>query len=97
MTHIYEKIIDFTIQVPEEKSFVTMCAGMVHHGMEYTADMTIQVENGQTVDLKSILGIMTLCYANGRKAQITIKGDDRLDVEKAYTTLLQYVKDYSQE
>lgn len=97
MTQTLTKIINFTIQVPEEKSFVTMCAGMVHHGMEYKADMTIQVENGQVVDLKSILGIMTLCYANGRKARIVIEGTDFDDVEEAYSCFQKYLKDYSQE
>lgn len=95
MKEIYSKTINFVLQIPEESSFVSLCTGMVHHGSEFKADITIQVEKSQKVDLKSILGIMTLCYANGRHATIEIKGTDAEDVEAAYMCLNKYVETYS--
>ena len=91
----YTKTINFTLQVPKETSFVSLCTGMVHHGSEFKSNISIQVEDGQVVDLKSILGIMTLCYSNGRKAQITIEGLDEDDVNGAYMCLTKYLEAYS--
>ena len=95
MQEIYTEVINFTLQVPKESSFVSLCTGMVHHGSEFKANITIQVEDGQIVDLKSILGIMTLCYSNGRSARIVIEGTDADDVEGAYMCLTKYLDTYS--
>ena len=66
------KQITFKLSIPKESNLVNMCAGMVHHASEFTSQILLSVDNGNQIDLKSILGIMSLCMSNGKIITIDI-------------------------
>ena len=90
------KTLDFILNIPEETKLVNLCTGMVHHASEFTSNITIQIEgshNNPTIDLKSILGVMSLVYASGKLVHIEINGEDE---ELAYMCLEKYTSRFKQ-
>lgn len=75
------KKVEFTLNIPKELKLVNLCTGLVHHASEFTSNITIQVEDSSKIDLKSILGTMSLVYANGKKVSIEISGVDEVEAE----------------
>ena len=61
---------------------------IVQKASEYVADMTLKYE-GKEVDLKSILGIMSLAVLDGAKIEIEAKGED---AEEAIEALKKMIK-----
>lgn len=88
------KTIEFDVKIPKELTFVNLCTGLVHHGSEFISDMTITTNDHQTnpVDLKSILGIMSLAMSNGKHVIITISGEDE---DRAETVIKSYAEKFS--
>lgn len=89
------KTIEFDVRIPKELTFVNLCTGLVHHGSEFISDMTITTDSNQAnpVDLKSILGIMSLAVSNGKHITITINGEDE---ERAYMVIKSYADRFSE-
>lgn len=88
------KTIDFVLNIPKETKLVNLCTGMVHHASEFISDITIGVEgstNNLTIDLKSILGVMSLCMSNGKKIHIEINGPDE---DGAFMSINKYVEQF---
>lgn len=83
------KKIEFTLNMPKEITLVNMCSGMVHHGSQFESDIFISFDGGNKVDMKSILGLMSLCMANGRRVVIEIDGKDE---DMAYICIEKYVE-----
>ena len=65
-----------------------MAQEIVQKASEFEADMTLRYENKE-VDLKSILGIMSLAVLEGAKIDIEAKGPD---AEEAIAALIEMVK-----
>lgn len=61
---------------------------IVQKASEYEADMTLRYD-GKEVDLKSILGIMSLAVLDGAKIEIEAKGED---AEEAIAALKEMIK-----
>ena len=61
---------------------------IVQKASEYEADMILKYE-GKEVDLKSILGIMSLAVLDGAKIEIEAKGED---AEEAIEALKKMIK-----
>ncbi len=61
---------------------------IVQKASEYEADMILKYE-GKEVDLKSILGIMSLAVLDGAKIEIEAKGED---AEEAIDALKKMIK-----
>jgi phosphocarrier protein HPr len=57
-------------------------ATLVRIASKYSAEVTIARE-GQAVNGKSILGMMTLAAAQGTKVQVVCKGDDEKEAIEA--------------
>ncbi len=90
------KTLDFILNIPEETKLVNLCTGLVHHASEFTSDITISVEgssNHLTIDLKSILGVMSLVYASGKLVHIEINGEDE---ELAFACIDAYTSKFKQ-
>jgi len=87
------KKIEFTLNIPNESNLVNLCTGMVHHASEFISEITLSVNNGHKIDLKSILGVMSLCMSNGKDIVIEIEGGDE---EGAYLCLEKYTNIYKQ-
>ena len=87
------KKIEFVLNIPSESNLVNLCTGMVHHASEFVSDINLSVDGGHKIDLKSILGIMSLCMSNGKNITIEINGKDE---EDAYLCLEKYTKSYKQ-
>ena len=86
------KTINFKLNVPKELTFINLCTGLVHHASQFTSDITIEIEGSNLhnkVDLKSVLGVTSLVYANGKQVTIEISGDDE---EDAYLVVGKYVE-----
>lgn len=81
------KTITFKLNIPKESNLVNMCSGMVHHASEFTSEILLSVDNGNQIDLKSILGIMSLCMSNGKIITIEIAGKDE---EEAFMCIEKY-------
>ena len=79
------KKINFTMNLDKEQSVVTFCSKLVHNANNFSCDSTIAIKNVGKVDLKSILGVMSLYYANGREVEIELDG---IDEEDCYTCLV---------
>lgn len=88
------KTIEFDIKIPKELTFVNLCTGLVHHSSEFMSDMTITTDDHQTspVDLKSILGVMSLAMSNGKHVIITISGKDE---DEAEVVIKSYAEKFS--
>ena len=65
-----------------------MAQQIVQKASEYVADMTLKYE-GKEVDLKSILGIMSLAVLDGAKIEIVAKGED---AKEAIDALKEMIK-----
>ena len=65
-----------------------MAQKIVQKASEYEADMLLKYE-GKEVDLKSILGIMSLAVLDGAEIEIEAKG---ADAEEAIAALKEMVK-----
>ena len=60
---------------------------IVQKASEYEADMTLRYENKE-VDLKSILGIMSLAVLEGAKIEIEAKGPDANEAIEALKQMM---------
>ena len=87
------KSITFKLNIPKESNLVNMCTGMVHHASEFTSEILLSVDNGNQIDLKSILGIMSLCMSNGKIITIDIAGKDE---DLAFMCLEKYASMYKE-
>lgn len=65
-----------------------MAQSIVQKASEYEADMTLRYSNKE-VDLKSILGIMSLAVLEGAQIEIEAKGSD---AEEAIEALKEMIK-----
>ena len=65
-----------------------MAQQIVQKASEYEADMLLKYE-GKEVDLKSILGIMSLAVLDGAKIEIEARGNDS---EEAIAALKEMIK-----
>ena len=65
-----------------------MAQQIVQKASEYEADMLLKYE-GKEVDLKSILGIMSLAVLDGAKIEIEARGND---AEEAIADLKEMIK-----
>lgn len=65
-----------------------MAQQIVQKASEYEADMLLKYE-GKEVDLKSILGIMSLAVLDGAKIEIEARGND---AEEAIAALKEMIK-----
>lgn len=86
------RTINFTLNIPKELTLVNLCTGLVHHASEFESNVTIQVEGSNLstkIDLKSILGVMSLVYSNGKKVIIEISGEDE---DNACECISKYVE-----
>lgn len=82
------KKVEFTINIEMEHSLVSFYTMLVQTGMKYTSDMEIAVGEGRPVDLKSILGLMSVAIINGKQAVITINGEDEARAAIELTALV---------
>ena len=64
-----------------------MAQEIVQKASEYEADMTLRYENKE-VDLKSILGIMSLAVLEGAKIEIEAKGPDANEAIEALKQMI---------
>jgi phosphocarrier protein len=62
-------------------------AKLVQTVLQYTSDMQINV-NGQKVNAKSIMGLLTLAAAQGTQMVVTAQGPDAEDAMKAVRELV---------
>ena len=65
-----------------------MAQSIVQKASEYEADMTLRYSNKE-VDLKSILGIMSLAVLEGAKIEIEAKGSDALEAIEALKQMIK--------
>lgn len=65
-----------------------LAQAIVQKASEYEADMTLRYEDKE-VDLKSILGIMSLAVLEGARIEIVAKG---CDAEEAIKTLQEMIE-----
>lgn len=86
------KKVEFTINIEMEHSLVSFYTMLVQTGMKYTSDMEIAVGEGRPVDLKSILGLMSVAIINGKQAVITINGEDEARAAIELTALVDSYK-----
>ena len=86
------KKVEFTINIEMEHSLVSFYTMLVQTGMKYTSDMEIAVGEGRPVDLKSILGLMSVAIINGKQAVITINGEDEVRAAIELTALVDSYK-----
>lgn len=86
------KKVEFTINIEMEHSLVSFYTMLVQTGMKYTSDMEIAVGEGRPVDLKSILGLMSVAIINGKQAVITIEGEDEVKAAIELTSLVDSYK-----
>jgi len=68
--------IEFKVSIEMEQSLVAFYSSVVQTAMRYTSDMTIAIDGGNKIDLKSVLGLMSVALINGRNAVIEIEGED---------------------
>lgn len=61
---------------------------IVQKASEFEADMTLRYENKE-VDLKSILGIMSLAVLEGAKIEIEAKGSDAKEAIEALKEMIK--------
>lgn len=87
------KELRFTYLPKEDNpTYVKFATGIVHRASEFRSDITLKSngDNGETiVDLKSILGVISLHASVGKELLITISGADE---EEAYMSLKAYLK-----
>lgn len=81
------KTIDFKVKLTSELSSVKFCTNLVREASNFVSDITLNVGD-KSVDLKSILGLMSLCLYDGREASISINGEDEVKAEDALRTTL---------
>lgn len=86
------KKVEFTINIEMEHSLVSFYTMLVQTGMKYTSEMTIAVGEGHPVDLKSILGLMSVAIINGKQAVITVNGEDEVKAAIELTALVDSYK-----
>ena len=86
------KKVEFTINIEMEHSLVSFYTMLVQTGMKYTSDMEIAVGEGRPVELKSILGLMSVAIINGKQAVITINGEDEVRAAIELTALVDSYK-----
>lgn len=65
-----------------------MAQKIVQKASEYEADMILRYL-GKEVDLKSILGIMSLAVLDGAKIEIEAKGSDAKEAIEALETMIK--------
>jgi len=65
-----------------------LAQGIVQKASEYESDMILKYD-GKEVDLKSILGIMSLAVLDGARIEIEAKGEDS---EEAIEALRKMIK-----
>ncbi len=65
-----------------------MAQEIVQKASEFEADMTLRYENKE-VDLKSILGIMSLAVLEGAKIEIEAKGADAKEAIEALQKMIK--------
>jgi phosphocarrier protein len=63
-------------------------AALVNTVLKYTSDVTIAL-NGQQVNAKSIMGLLTLAAAQGSVILVTVQGDDADEALEAVRTLVE--------
>lgn len=85
------KQLNFYFFSKESKvNYTKFATGLVHRASEFSSDMTLINETSSRpfeVDLKSILGVMSLYNGIGQQFLITIEGKDE---EEAYMSLKAY-------
>lgn len=78
------KQINFTIKLDSDHSTMTNYAShIVHEASQFASDMMLIIGDCR-VDLKSILGVVSIGLYEGKNATITIEG---FDEDKAYKRL----------
>ena len=65
-----------------------MAQNIVQRASDFEADMILRYE-GKEVDLKSILGIMSLAVLDGAKIEIEAKGSDAKEAIEALQEMLK--------
>ncbi len=65
-----------------------MAQQIVQKASEYEADMLLKYE-GKEVDLKSILGIMSLAVLDGAKIEIEARGNDAVEAIAALKEMIK--------
>lgn len=87
------KELKFIYEPNEEKpEYVKFASGIVHRASEFRSNITLKTQcvNGyDSVDLKSILGVMSLHSGKGKAMTIEING---IDEDEAYMSLKAYVE-----
>lgn len=87
------KELKFIYHSKEEKpDYAKFACGVVHRAGEFMSDITLKSKgtNGETiVDLKSILGVVSLHASVGKELTIAINGSDE---EEAYMSLKAYIE-----
>ena len=83
------KKIEFVLNIPSESNLVNLCTGMVHHASEFVSDINLSVDGGHKIDLKSILGIMSLAVLDGAKIEIEARGADAEEAIKALEEMIK--------
>ncbi len=90
------KELRFIYKSKEAKpEYAKFACGIVHRAGEFISDITLKSKstNGETVvDLKSILGVISLHASEGKELSITITGKDE---DEAYISLKAYVEKIS--
>ena len=85
--------LNFIYKAKEEKpEYAKFACGIVHRAGQFMSDITLKSKsaNGETVvDLKSILGVVSLHASEGKELTISIKGEDE---DEAYMSLKAYVE-----
>ena len=70
------KVLEFKINCDNIHSTITNYAShIVYEASKFMSDMKITVDNS-TVDLKSILGVVSIGMSEGKNASITIEGEE---------------------
>lgn len=82
------KKIEFIINLNDEITATKFASKIVYEASQYMSDMTLSIGKNIYVDLKSILGVVSLGISNGRTAIINISGEDE---DKAYKNLVKLV------
>lgn len=77
-----------TLKQNNETDFVRFLCQLVNLAGGYQCDCSIQSEDGSLVDLKSILGLMSLCLSYGKTVQLYFNGEDEVQAGLVVTNFL---------
>lgn len=80
--------IDFKIKLKQNTTMTKFASRVVYEASRFLSNMQLSIEDGTVVDLKSILGVVSLGLSEGKQATITIIGSDEMEASEYLKDLL---------